>query len=303
MRRGMQWVFASIALAAWLSALSARAQTSGVEAQRAFDAGQQAFDTSDYVTALEHFQRSQALAPRPRTLLRIAQTAEADGQVARALETYRAYLVVYPKDPSRPTIEGRIAKLSGKAPALPPAAVAPAPAPAAPAAPSPPTAAALSVGGLGNAPASRWSADDEDWFRTNRGFRIAGRIMVAVGGLAILAGLATGKKEYGDEYDSYASYSEAAARAILAGTALYSLGSLTWGASTLRGTNELRRRGVSISKVASVLTVVGIFGPPVQWIAGPMAGANMRRAHAETLQGAPRSAADYLPTLQYRVSF
>jgi hypothetical protein len=278
------------------------------ESQRLFDAGMQAYDRGDFAEAVDHYDRSYRLAPRPRTLLRIAQSAEGAGQTERAADTYKAYLVIYPDAANRPSLEARIARLTrGPAPsgprsaARPPTRSAPRPSSARPdlaAGDGAPTRSFVPSRPLGS---GRWTTEDEDWYRFNRGFRVAGRVMTAVGGLLLIIGLATGLST--DNEAGQAFYNDGPINTLFAGTGIYALGSVVWAASTLRGTNEMRRRGVRISKVSAVMSVVGVFCPPILWVAGPMAGANMRRTHDDLGLRSSRSAADWLPSLRFRTSF
>jgi len=114
----------------------------------------------------------------------------------------------------------------------------------------------------------RWSANDDHWYERNRQFRIGSGVVSALGGLLLVIG--------GIRID----YDRGPALCVV-GAIFYGLGSTALAASTLYGANEMRRRGKRVSKVPGILSVVGLFGPPILWIAAPMQGANLRRAHEE----------------------
>ncbi len=96
-------------------------------ARSAFELGRSAYDRGRFTEALAQFDRAYALSPHPKLLFNIARAAEADGQSARAIEAYRAYLSAIPDADNREFVEARLAKLeSGAAPAPAPAAAAPA---------------------------------------------------------------------------------------------------------------------------------------------------------------------------------
>jgi tetratricopeptide (TPR) repeat protein len=105
-------------------------------ARAEFEAGRDAYDTGRFTEALAHYERSHALSPRPQLLFNVARAAEADGQPARALDAYRAYLDALPAAENRAFVEGRVAKLQSEAaapvaetvPAVPPSASAAQPA-------------------------------------------------------------------------------------------------------------------------------------------------------------------------------
>jgi tetratricopeptide (TPR) repeat protein len=283
------------------------AQQAGVpDAQTQFDLGQKAYARSSFEEALEHFDHSYRAKPSARTLLRIAETAQAAGRRERAIDSYKAYLVAYPNAPKRAAAEAKLAALQAN------------PQEATQIGSGVPVAAqGASAGVLGpsksrpqfdrtalsRASSQPWSADDEAWYRRNRFVRVASGAVAAFGALMFIgSAAAANRSSSGVGCNSYDS-SFGACQGSFGGLALYVLGSTTLAASTLYGVNEIRRRGVRVSKVSAVLSVVGLFGPPMLWIAAPMAGANMRRAHDGLGVETPRSTADWLPSLQYRTRF
>ena len=90
MRLAARWPALVVALA--LLAGVARAQPAVAEAEREFRRGYQALQAGDCVEALVHYRRSLALAPRPRTQFNIAACQEELGQLAEAVDGYRAFL-------------------------------------------------------------------------------------------------------------------------------------------------------------------------------------------------------------------
>jgi len=89
-RLAARWPALVVALA--LLAGVARAQPAVAEAEREFRRGYQALQAGDCVEALVHYRRSLALAPRPRTQFNIAACQEELGQLAEAVDGYRAFL-------------------------------------------------------------------------------------------------------------------------------------------------------------------------------------------------------------------
>ena len=287
---------ASAALLPMSAALAQPEAQAEAKAHTLFETGREAYDHGRFTEALALYEQAYRLSPRPGMLFNIGRAAEADSDYVRAIEAYERYLREAPQADNREFVAARLNRL--RASHAPPTS-----------GQRDPSASAESSRPSSAEPArgsgATWTADDETWFQRNRAFRIAGRVMAGFGGVLILAGLSAGREETFDEYygDYYDEYSDKAINTIFAGVGFYGLGSLVWAASTSRGTNEMRRRGARISKVAAILSVVGLLAPPMLWIAGPMAGANMRRAHDDVTRGATQSAADRLPSLQYRVNF
>jgi hypothetical protein len=262
------------------------------EVQRLVAEAKRAYDNGQFAEALARYDLSYQLEPAPQLLFLIGQAADSDGQSERALQAYRAYLRAVPAAPNKTFVSARIARLQ-KAPVAEPRSD-PHATRATPmtAAASKPSVNARASGKLVDpVGSSRWSADDEAWFQRNRGFRNAGKIITAFGGLLCLAGLA----RMGGDGDT-------AFQLGMTGVAFYGIGSLLWTASTMYGTNELNRRGVRVGKTGAIMSVVGIFGPPILWIAGPMQSASLRRAH-DGVAPTQRTALSWLPGLGVRATF
>jgi hypothetical protein len=148
----------------------------------------------------------------------------------------------------------------------------------------------------------RWSAGDESWYRRNRTIRIVSGVLTAVGGLLLITGGIKVANANHSEYDYKGGDWETGWNLSMAGAALYGTGSVVLAASTLYGANEMRRRGKRVSKVPGILSVVGIFAPPMLWIAAPIQGANLRRAHDEVAPGL-RSSSGKVLGLSLRAEF
>jgi hypothetical protein len=111
-----------------------------------------------------------------------------------------------------------------------------------------------------------WTADDEAWFRQNRAFAMAGKIMTVSG---ILMSLAVALP-----LESWAAFG--------VGMTLQYSGQFMWAGAELRGAKQMRRRGYKVSKVPGIIAVAGsVLSSPILWIAGPIQSARLRRAHDE----------------------
>jgi tetratricopeptide (TPR) repeat protein len=259
------------------------------EARRLLEDAKRAYDNGQFAEALARYDLSYQLEPSPRTLFLVAQAADGDGQAERAVQAYRAYLRAAPTASNKAFVSARITSLR-KAPAAGP--VRDTRATATTLRFSRPSADARPIGRLmDTSTRGHWSADDEAWFRRNRGFRNAGKLVTAFGGLLCLTA-----------FVQMSGPSNSAFGLGTAGAAIYGVGSLLWAASAMYGTNEMNRRGVRVSKVGAIMSVVGIFGPPMLWIAGPMQNANIRRAH-DSVASTRRAALDYAPGLGFRATF
>jgi len=87
-------LFLAIALLV-ASATDARAQDSNVDqAKEQYQLGYQSLQRGDYETALEHYQLSYELVPRPRSLFNIAVAEEHLGRLEDALRHYAQFLDV-----------------------------------------------------------------------------------------------------------------------------------------------------------------------------------------------------------------
>jgi len=118
---------------------------------------------------------------------------------------------------------------------------------------------------LGGAPLGpSWSSSDERWYRRNRGFAIAGKVLT-VAGIALLFGAVGAQRDdlmIGAIFTQYT-------------------GQLIWAASELRGAKELRMRGFRVSKTPAIVALCGaLLLSPLTWIAGPIQSAQIRQAHA-----------------------
>ena len=119
---------ASVRLGAWLVALvlacssvvvagpvrRARADDSAqadAAARDEFGAGRQAYYEGSFTAALAHFERAYALSPRPELLYNIGRAADADGQAARAMSAYEAYLKALPAAENGDFVRARLAKM------------------------------------------------------------------------------------------------------------------------------------------------------------------------------------------------
>lgn len=101
-------------LTAWLVVPAALAQDASAEARQAFEEGREAYESGAFEVALTSFERSYALSGHPKLLFKFGRSAEADGQTARAIEAYEAYLTQVPEANNRPFVEARLAKLRPK---------------------------------------------------------------------------------------------------------------------------------------------------------------------------------------------
>jgi len=90
----------------------AAARDDAAEAARArYALGRTHYRAGDFAAALAEFERGYALKPAPLFLYNIAQAARQAGQLARARETYRAYLAVAPRGPERALARQHLATL------------------------------------------------------------------------------------------------------------------------------------------------------------------------------------------------
>lgn len=113
---------------------------------------------------------------------------------------------------------------------------------------------------------TRWHGSDEAWYRQNRRFALAGKVLTVVGLATTLA--------VGVPTDLLAP--------VLAGLSVQYAGQLMWAGSELRGANGLRRRGVEVPRVGAIVALCGaLLLSPVTWIAGPIQSARTRTAHAQ----------------------
>jgi hypothetical protein len=103
---------------------------SDVEARSAFGRGREAYEQGSFGEALAHYEHAYSLSRRPELLFNIGRASEADGQVERAMQAYRAYLEALPTAANHAFVRSLLAKLEGgmKSKATPLTAPTPAPA-------------------------------------------------------------------------------------------------------------------------------------------------------------------------------
>jgi tetratricopeptide (TPR) repeat protein len=85
--------------------------TAETDARAAFEQGRAAYERGAFGEALAHFERAQALSPRAELLYNIARSADSDGQTARAMSAYSAYLEAYPTAQNRAFVKARLEKV------------------------------------------------------------------------------------------------------------------------------------------------------------------------------------------------
>jgi tetratricopeptide (TPR) repeat protein len=86
------------------------------QARAEFDRGAALYRTGDFRGALAAFEAAQAHRPAPEALFNIARCQERLGQLADAVETYRAYLQASPSAPDRESVAARIGELESRLP-------------------------------------------------------------------------------------------------------------------------------------------------------------------------------------------
>lgn len=119
---------------------------------------------------------------------------------------------------------------------------------------------------LGTPLGPSWSHSDEAWYRRNRAFATAGKVLTVVGLALIFASTQTPQQ----------------APLLVSGAVVQSLGQLVWSGAEVRGANELQRRGFRVGNTAGIVALCGaLLLAPLTWIAGPIQSAQIRRAHAE----------------------
>jgi tetratricopeptide (TPR) repeat protein len=80
-------------------------------ARSAFEAGRAAYGRGAFAEALAHFEQAHALSPKPELLYNIGRAADSDGQNARAISAYAAYLDAYPNSENRDYVRARLEKV------------------------------------------------------------------------------------------------------------------------------------------------------------------------------------------------
>jgi tetratricopeptide (TPR) repeat protein len=86
------------------------------QARAEFDRGAALYRTGDFRGALAAFEAAQAHRPAPEALFNIARCQERLGQLADAVETYRAYLQATPSAPDRQSVAAHIGELEARLP-------------------------------------------------------------------------------------------------------------------------------------------------------------------------------------------
>ncbi len=81
------------------------------ELERELERARVAYESGDFATARDAFERVYALFPSADVLYKLALCYERLGEFERAVQSYRDYLVKVPDDPERPRIEGVIRTL------------------------------------------------------------------------------------------------------------------------------------------------------------------------------------------------
>jgi tetratricopeptide (TPR) repeat protein len=104
------------------------------QAKQHFEAGKNAYNAGDYVTAIREFKAAEALRPSPILAYNIGLANEKLGKKRVALKYYKRYLEEMPNAPNRAEVDGRIAQLEQDVASQPP------PPPPQPDQPPPPTA-------------------------------------------------------------------------------------------------------------------------------------------------------------------
>jgi len=90
------------------------------QAKMHFEAGKNAYNAGDYVTAIREFKAAEALRPSPILAYNIGLANEKLGKKRVALKYYKRYLEQMPNAPNRPEVDGRIAQLEQEVAAQPP---------------------------------------------------------------------------------------------------------------------------------------------------------------------------------------
>jgi tetratricopeptide (TPR) repeat protein len=99
--------------------------SSDAAARSAFETGRDAYERGDFPEALRHFERAHELSKRTELFFNIGRAADADGQTARAISAYTAYLEALPNADNREFVRARLVRLRAldpRAPAAPPEA-------------------------------------------------------------------------------------------------------------------------------------------------------------------------------------
>jgi hypothetical protein len=136
-----------LAILGLLAAGPARAGNSATEqARQHYEIGTQQYDLGHWDDAIREFETAYELRPDPSFLYNLAQAYRRKGDLKRALDLYRNYLIKIPKGVQRAEVEEKIAALQrqieesatkGSVPGSEPATATPPPVPAARTAPAP----------------------------------------------------------------------------------------------------------------------------------------------------------------------
>jgi tetratricopeptide (TPR) repeat protein len=103
-----------------------------MQAKQHFEAGRNAYNAGDYISAIREFKSAESLRPSPILAYNIGLANEKLGKRRVAVKYYRRYLEQVPNAQNRAEVDGRIAQLEQEIaaqppPPLPPAGVAPPP--------------------------------------------------------------------------------------------------------------------------------------------------------------------------------
>ena len=90
------------------------------QAKQHFEAGRNAYNAQDYITAIREFKAAEALRPSPLLAYNIGLANEKLGKRRVALKYYHRYLEQMPNAQNRPEVEGRIQQLEAEVASLPP---------------------------------------------------------------------------------------------------------------------------------------------------------------------------------------
>lgn len=243
---------AGVGAAGRAAASPGEAAAKQAEARAAFEVGAEAYEAGRFSEALASYERAYRLSARPKLLFNIARAADGDAQAGRALDAYQAYLLAMPSAPNRNFVESRIAKL--KAGLIDRRTLGP----------------TLERAQPSTGPRKRvvWREQDELWYRHNRR-------MARTGGAVALLGVLTTVSCVLPPNDS------AKLGVFVLGFVTFGVGEAMVAAANLRGAKEMRRRGISLSKVTGILSVVGVFAPPLLWVSAPIQSARLREAHEQ----------------------
>ena len=91
-----------------------------MQAKQHFEAGRNAYNAGDYISAIREFKAAEALRPSPILAYNIGLANEKLGKRRVAVKYYRRYLEQVPNAQNRAEVDGRIAQLEQEIAAQPP---------------------------------------------------------------------------------------------------------------------------------------------------------------------------------------